>query len=111
MISTVYKDYNGQSDDHTYAYAAMSGTSMATPHVSAFAALLRQQAPDLTALEIKALLVNTADTTAFGDSISRFAVGAGMVDPAAALEALDDMVLMTVENPNGYNNADLNAAV
>ena len=111
VISTVYKDYNGQSDDHTYAYDAMSGTSMATPHVSAFAALLRQQAPDLTALEIKALLVNTADTTAFGDSISRFAVGAGMVDPAAALEALDDMVLMTVENPNGYNNADLNAAV
>lgn len=41
--------------------AQMGGTSMSAPHVSGIAALLMQYRPDLTALEIKALLMNTSD--------------------------------------------------
>lgn len=96
-------------------YTRMSGTSMAAPHVSAIAALVMQKANDtgkkLTALELKALLVNTADASAFGNGISRFAVGNGMVDPTAALAALDQMVTVTTSNPNGYNNNELDVNV
>lgn len=96
-------------------YTNMSGTSMATPHVSAIAALVMQKAnaagKHLTALELKSLLVNTANAGAFGGEISRFAVGNGMVDPAAALAALDQMVTVTATNPNGYNNSELDVNV
>ena len=105
IISTVYKDYNGAADNYEYAYSAMNGTSMATPHVSAIAALLREKAPDLTALEIKSILVNTADRAAFGNNVSRLAVGAGMIDPAAAVKAIDEMVYMTAKNDHAYSNS------
>ena len=105
IVSTVYKDYNGPSDNYNYAYSPMNGTSMATPHVSAIAALLREKAPNLTALEIKSILVNTADRSAFGDNVSRLAVGAGMIDPSAAVKAVDEMVYMTAENDHAYNNS------
>ena len=102
IIST-YFNRDG-SDDYEYSYTAMNGTSMATPHVSAIAALIRQKYPSLTALEIKSLLVNTASREAFADDISRMAVGAGMVDPAAALAAAEDMVTMTTVNNHAYVN-------
>ena len=105
IISTVYKDYNGTADNYEYAYSAMNGTSMATPHVSAIAALLREKAPDLTALEIKSILVNTADRAAFGNNVSRLAVGAGMIDPAAAVKAIDEKVYMTAKNDHAYSNS------
>ena len=105
IVSTVYKDYNGPSDNYNYAYSPMNGTSMATPHVSAIAAMLREKAPNLTALEIKSILVNTADRSAFGDNVSRLAVGAGMIDPSAAVKAVDEMVYMTAENDHAYNNS------
>lgn len=105
IISTVYKDYNGTADNYEYAYSAMNGTSMATPHVSAIAALLREKAPNLTALEIKSILVNTADRAAFGNNVSRLAVGAGMIDPAAAVKAIDEKVYMTAKNDHAYSNS------
>lgn len=111
IVSTVYKDYYGETESYANAYAVMNGTSMATPHVSAIAALLKQKNPDLTALEMKSLLVNTADSDAFADSISRYAVGAGMVDPKAALAAMDDMVTMVTTNVHGYNNNNIEVEV
>lgn len=42
-------------------HIAMSGTSMATPHVAGAVALLLQEHPDWTPLDVKAALENTAD--------------------------------------------------
>ncbi|TYB63962.1 S8 family serine peptidase [Nonomuraea sp. PA05] len=62
---------------------AMSGTSMATPHVAGAAALLRQARPGITANELKSLLMATAEP---GGDIPVDAQGAGRIDVAAAIK-------------------------
>lgn len=56
--------------DDSYVYA--SGTSMATPHVAGAAALVWSINPDLTAVEMKQLLMDSGDVNAFltGKSVS-----------------------------------------
>ena len=65
----------------------LQGTSMAAPHVTGAAALLRQQHPKLKPEAIKALLQNsTVDSSASGDTrLTRQGVGAVRVDRASAL--------------------------
>ncbi|TMR88713.1 serine protease [Nonomuraea basaltis] len=64
-------------------HIALSGTSMATPHVAGAAALLRQARPGITGGELKSLLMATARP---GGDIPVDAQGAGRVDVAAALK-------------------------
>ena len=45
----------------TYGYGAMSGTSMAAPHVSGLAALVKSKHPDWTPEQVSAAIVETAD--------------------------------------------------
>ncbi|MBM0234915.1 S8 family peptidase [Micromonospora sp. STR1_7] len=63
-------------------YEAISGTSMASPHVAGAAALLAQRHPDWTGEKIKAALVGAADPLT---GIDPYAVGAGRLNAARAL--------------------------
>ncbi|MDQ2855355.1 MAG: S8 family serine peptidase, partial [Acidobacteriota bacterium] len=49
-------------------FAAVSGTSQATPHVAGGAALLKQLHPTWTPLQIKSALISSANTAVFTDS-------------------------------------------
>ena len=69
-----------------YAYQLMSGTSMSAPAVAGVVALMNQQFPDARPYEIKARLMNTARVLVDGN-YGVFDVGAGYVDPVAALRS------------------------
>ncbi|WJG10773.1 S8 family serine peptidase [Aliiglaciecola sp. LCG003] len=66
------------------SYASYSGTSMATPHVAGAAALVWSINPDLTAVEMKELLMNSGDDNAvmLGRTVSgkRLNVNQAMLD-------------------------------
>ncbi|QKE72149.1 S8 family serine peptidase [Arthrobacter citreus] len=85
VLSTVPSYINNKTDvtDYSSAYMRMSGTSMATPHVSGITALLLQAHPDYTPADIKTVLMNTADP--LRSKYSVFEVGAGRVDPYEAI--------------------------
>ncbi|WP_433261031.1 S8 family peptidase [Micromonospora vinacea] len=63
-------------------YEAISGTSMASPHVAGAAALLAQRHPDWTGERLKAALVGAADPLT---GIDPYAVGAGRLNASRAL--------------------------
>jgi len=74
------------ADFDSFCDVFMSGTSMATPHVSGVAALLLGQQPSLSPDDVRALIEGTArDGGAVGWDP---AFGYGIVDAAAALAAL-----------------------
>lgn len=64
-------------------YIALSGTSMSAPHVAGVAALILQVRPDLSALDVKNLIVSTADP--LDNDI--FSYGLGMVNAVDAINA------------------------
>ena len=63
-------------------YVALSGTSMATPHVAGSAAILAQQHPDWTGAQLKAALIGAAEPLA---DAGAFEQGAGRVDVGRAV--------------------------
>jgi subtilisin family serine protease len=69
----------GKRGEH---YVALSGTSMATPHVSGAAAILAQQHQDWTGAQLKAALVGSAKPLAGAGVFER---GAGRVDVGRAI--------------------------
>jgi minor extracellular serine protease Vpr len=68
-------------------YAALSGTSMAAPHVAGSAALLLQANPSWTPADVKAAIMNTAGgiTTPAGASYQPIDQGAGLLNVSRAL--------------------------
>jgi serine protease AprX len=105
------------------AYFRLSGTSMATPVVSATAALMLQQNPNLTPDTIKARLMKTASknfpavSTAYDpttgqsytDTYDMFTVGAGYLDIAAALGSHDSVFLSAASPQMNYNQSQQTA--
>ncbi|WP_433350882.1 S8 family peptidase [Microtetraspora malaysiensis] len=61
-------------------YTTGAGTSMATPHVAGAVAIMAQQHPDWSGLQLKAALMSTAKD----DDLSVYKQGAGRVDLARA---------------------------
>ena len=71
------------TDGSTDLYQTMSGTSMATPHVSGSAAILAEQHPGWTGQQLKDSLMSSAKGLA--DGYSPFEIGTGRLDVAAAV--------------------------
>ena len=63
-----------QNGDVAPARTPMSGTSMAAPHVAGIAALILEADPDLTAEQVGALLVASAESST-GDTAFDEAMG------------------------------------
>jgi len=82
-----------QSDD----YALLSGTSMATPHVSGVAALLWSLAPQLSADDIKYVMQGTAKDLGTPGFDAFF--GFGLVDALAAAKKIAPTVFGLPEPP------------
>ncbi len=80
-------------------YATLSGTSMATPHVAAAAALMAAANPSLSGQQIVQILERTAR------AVSGPAIAGGMLNAAAALQAA---VASSVPPGGGYELAGAN---
>ncbi|MFF2876351.1 S8 family serine peptidase [Gottfriedia sp. NPDC057991] len=111
ILSTVPAYFNDQTldgskpDDYKYAYARLSGTSMATPYVAGVSALLLQTNKDLQPADIKSILMNTADPLSKAYSV--FEEGSGRVD---AYEAIHSNVELQVvdKTPTIINGEEKN---
>jgi subtilisin family serine protease len=64
-------------------HVALSGTSMAAPHVAGAAALLKQQHPDWSGTQLKATLTASARPNS---TLTAYEQGSGRLDVAAALD-------------------------
>ena len=85
--SDILSAYAGEAD----SYNMIGGTSMASPHVAGAAALLRQKYPDYDAIQLKSLLMNSANPNVVKEDLETpatpFDMGAGRLDVAAAASA------------------------
>jgi thermitase len=71
-------------------YKAISGTSMATPHVTGVAALVKAAHPSYTAVQVKSAILNGTDTLA---SLSGKVATGGRLNACKALGGCGNMVL------------------
>jgi len=70
--------------DYTNAYARISGTSMASPHIAGVAALILQAHPNYTPADVKVAITNSAGK--LNGNYSVYEQGAGLVDVAKAVK-------------------------
>ena len=87
-IASTWND--GTQGPGSQTYGLMSGTSMATPHVSGVAALALAVDPTLTSSELRSLLVDNAKAFAPDGSASScqtLGCGSGILDAAAVVAA------------------------
>ncbi|WP_109474065.1 carboxypeptidase regulatory-like domain-containing protein [Ornithinimicrobium cavernae] len=95
--------YSAWPQDSGQDYHTISGTSMATPHVSGVAALVLSAAPGLSVDELQEVLEDTARTEQFMGALPNNAYGHGIVDAYAATTraAHSGLISGTVTGPDG----------
>lgn len=106
-VHSTYPEYIHSPEDgidYSSAYARISGTSMASPHVAGTAALILQAHPDYTPFDVKAALMNTSDKLSVDYSV--YEVGAGLVDVKEAVHA-DVSVKVMDKTQNKDQNGSL----
>jgi thermitase len=83
-LTTVHVAAPGEDIESTVpgGYATYSGTSMATPHVAGLAALIKASNPALSSLQIKSIILETADPIR---ALSTKVSSGGRINAAAAL--------------------------
>lgn len=110
-VYSTYYDDSVSVDNYVYAY--VSGTSMATPHVSGVVGLLYSYAPGLNQDAVYAILANTAKDLGEPGHDEKF--GHGLIDAEAALEYLinagrDYPVQPRTLGGGGSSSAEVSAA-
>jgi len=92
-------------------YVDMTGTSMATPHISGIVALILEANPDLTPTQVKSILRDTAQQQA-GASVPQtdpkynYRWGWGMVDAYGAVKRAMDLRSTEMEAPDNVRMND-----
>ncbi|SDF12498.1 PA domain-containing protein [Fontibacillus panacisegetis] len=104
IMSTI-PAYGGPS--YETAYQRFNGTSMAAPHISGLALLLKQKYPDWSHFDIRSALTNTAEVLYDSNEYiyNAYEQGAGRANVAAALQTpalLQAVEPITILDPN-YN--------
>jgi subtilisin family serine protease len=109
-VTTASSTYSGDE------YEFKSGTSMATPHVSGLAALIKAHAPAMTSIQIKAAIENNVD---FKAALNNKVASDGRINAAAALDidppsivefpvinSAADTITVTYDEPDMQGAAD-----
>lgn len=89
-------------------YTMISGTSMATPHVAGIVALMLEANPDLTPLEIKRIIQETATNM---PGYEKWEVGAGFVNAKAAVAGALNYNSDYAKTVNNLNEFHANALI
>ncbi|MDW0108686.1 S8 family peptidase [Sporosarcina aquimarina] len=91
IISTYPRDLD--DDGKKDGYYELSGTSMASPHVSGIAALLKERFPDITNIRLRSILANAAEDLGAKGRDRQF--GYGLVRYPAKVEEIPMMTQYT----------------
>ncbi|WHY78559.1 S8 family serine peptidase [Neobacillus sp. WH10] len=105
IFSTAPEYINDPQDGIYYgnAYVRLSGTSMATPHVTGTAALILQQHPEYTPFDVKAALMNTSDD--LNGKYSVYEVGSGRIDAYQAVHT--DTSIKVLDKTKNIENGNV----
>ena len=105
IFSTAPEYINDPQDGVNYsnAYVRLSGTSMATPHVTGTAALILQEHPEYTPFDVKAALMNTSDD--LNGKYSVYEVGAGRIDAYQAVHT--DTSIKVLDKTKNIENGNV----
>lgn len=120
-VMSTYPAYAQQPEDPAYAeaYQRNNGTSMATPHISGLALLLKQKNPSWNPFDIRSALTNTADVLydpydyiydAYQQGSGRANVAAALQTPAL-LQAIEPITILDINyNPKNIINYNSSAS-
>jgi subtilisin family serine protease len=105
IFSTAPEYINDPQDGVNYgnAYVRLSGTSMATPHVTGTAALILQEHPEYTPFDVKAALMNTSDD--LNGDYSVYEAGAGRIDAYQAVHT--DTSIKVLDKTKNIENGNI----